>query len=94
MHNDQDPAQVPHRLLPAFIPEGARVVARVAEGIGPDDHRMKYRDYIGHVKYWDGQELDLIRDPAANGSRPAQRVWLSAETIVRIKPIPERPQYQ
>lgn len=77
--------------LPSTIPAGARVVVRVEEGVNPDDQRMKYRDYIGHVHYWDGKELDLMRDPAANGSRPAVRVWLQAEKIVRIKPIPERP---
>lgn len=77
--------------LPAHIPVGARVVVRVRDGISNSDNRMKYRDYIGHVHYWDGTELDLMRDAAANGSRPQQRVWLRAETIVRIKPIPERP---
>ncbi|XOQ63747.1 MAG: DUF6725 domain-containing protein [Bifidobacterium crudilactis] len=84
------PSMSPTR-LPSHIPAGARVVVRVRDGISTSDNRMKYRDYIGHVHYWDGTELDLMRDAAANGSRPQQRVWLRAETIVRIKPIPERP---
>lgn len=76
--------------LPRRIPVGARVVVRTAEGVDPDDGRMKYRDFIGHVHHWDGNELDLLRDPAANGSRAAQRLWIEAGRIVRIKAIPER----
>ena len=59
--------------LPRQIPTGARVVVRVTEGPWiPTDHRMKFRDYVGHVVSWDGYTLELVRDAAANGSRPAQ----------------------
>ena len=33
----------------------------------------------------------MTRDAAANGSRPEQRVSIDVETIVTIKPVPERP---
>ena len=38
--------------LPRQIPTGARVVVRVTEGVDPTDHRMKFRDYVGHVVSW------------------------------------------
>lgn len=76
--------------LPNRIPAGARIVVRVSEGVDPADGRVKFRDYVGHVRSWDGRTLELLRDAAANGSRPAQRVRLEAETIVRLKPVPER----
>ena len=53
--------------IPNEIPANARVVVRVSEGVDPTDHRMKYRDYVGHVTSWDGHTLDMIRDAAANG---------------------------
>ena len=52
---------------------------------------MKFRDYVGHVRSWDGHTLEMTRDAAANGSRPEQRVSIDVETIVTIKPVPERP---
>ena len=58
--------------LPRQIPAGARVVVRITDGIDPVDHRMKFRDYVGHVVSWDGYTLEMVRDAAANGSRPAQ----------------------
>ena len=51
---------------------------------------MKFRDFVGHVRSWDGRTLELMRDAAANGSRPAHRVSIPADAIVTIKPIPER----
>ncbi len=54
------------------------------------DQRMKFRDYVGHVRSWDGQTLEMTRDAAANGSRPEQRVSIPADTIVTVKPVPER----
>lgn len=77
--------------LPRQIPTGARVVVRVTEGVDPTDHRMKFRDYVGHVVSWDGYTLELMRDAAANGSRPAQNVTIHQEQIATLKPIPERP---
>lgn len=77
--------------IPREIPTGARVVVRVCEGIDPVDHRMKFRDYVGHVRSWDGHILEMIRDAAANGSRPEQQVTIDADTIAAIKPVPERP---
>ena len=41
--------------LPRQIPAGARVVVRIPDGIDPVDHRMKFRDYVGHVVSWDGR---------------------------------------
>ena len=76
--------------LPATIPAGVRVVVRIALGSGPEDGRFKFRDYVGHVVDWDGQRLILDRDPAANGSRPGERVRLQAEDMVALKPVPER----
>ncbi|RSX55723.1 hypothetical protein D2E26_0286 [Bifidobacterium dolichotidis] len=77
--------------LPQRIPSGARVVVRTALGIDATDHRMKFRDFVGHVESWDGHTLELNRDAAANGSRPAEHVTIHAPEIVKIKPIPERP---
>lgn len=76
--------------IPHEIPVGARIVARTLEGVDPADHRMKFRDYVGHVRSWDGQKLEMTRDAAANGSRPEQRVTIPADAIVTIKPVPER----
>lgn len=76
--------------LPQTIPAGARIVVRVKAGIDPLDHRMKYSDYLGHARSWDGATLVLDRDPSRDGSRPGQRVTLEAATIVVIKPVPER----
>ena len=77
--------------IPNEIPEGARVVVRTLDGVDPTDHRMKFRDFVGHVRSWDGQKLEMTRDATANGSRPEQRVTIAADTIVTIKPVPERP---
>ena len=77
--------------LPREIPTGARIVVRVIEGVDPTDGRTKFRDYVGHVESWNGYTLDLMRDAAANGSRPAQRGRIEADTIARLKPVPERP---
>ena len=41
--------------IPNEIPVGARIVVRTLEGVDPTDHRMKFRDYVGHVRSWDGQ---------------------------------------
>ena len=76
--------------IPNEIPANARVVVRVSEGVDPTDHRMKYRDYVGHVTSWAGHTLDMIRDAAANGSRPEHRVTIDADTIITLKPVPER----
>ena len=77
--------------LPRQIPAGARVVVRVIDGMDPTDGRMKFRDYVGHVVSWNGYTLELLRDPAANGSRPAQNVTIHQEQIATLKPVPERP---
>lgn len=76
--------------IPNEIPVGARIVVRTLEGVDPTDHRMKFRDYVGHVRSWDGQKLEMTRDAEANGSRPEQRVTIPADEIVTIKPVPER----
>ena len=76
--------------IPNEIPAGARIVVRTCEGVDPKDQRMKFRDYVGHVRSWDGQTLEMTRDAAANGSRPEQRVSSPADTIVTVKPVPER----
>ncbi|MFU0464869.1 DUF6725 family protein [Gardnerella vaginalis] len=52
--------------------------------------KIEYHDAIGHVISWDGETLHLMRDAAANGSRPEQEMFIDARTIVRLKPIPER----
>lgn len=78
-------------VLPKEIPAGARIVARVIDGVDPTDGRTKFRDYVGHVTSWDGRTLEMTRDATANGSRPAQRVSLEADVIATIKPVPERP---
>ena len=76
--------------LPATIPAGARLVVRIALGLNPEDGRPKFRDYVGHAVDWDGHRLILDRDPAANGSRPRERVTLQAADMVALKPVPER----
>lgn len=77
--------------IPNEIPAHARVVVRVSAGVDPSDHRMKYRDYVGHVTSWDGHRLEMTRDAAANGSRPEQRISIDVDTIITLKPVPERP---
>lgn len=77
--------------LPRHIPAGARVVVRVTEGVDRADGRMKFRDYVGHVVSWNGYTLELLRDAAANGSRPQQNVTIHQEQIATLKPVPERP---
>lgn len=52
--------------------------------------KIEYHDAIGHVISWDGETLHLMRDAAANGSRPEQEMFINARTIVRLKPVPER----
>ena len=77
--------------LPREIPSGARIVVRTKAGADPNTGRMTYRDFVGHVQQWNGTTLKMIRDAAANGSRPEQQVSIEADSIVRLKPIPERP---
>ena len=74
--------------LPRQIPAGARVVVRITDGIDPVDHRMKFRDYVGHVVSWDGYTLEMVRDAAANGSRPAQNVTIHQERHPGRNPRP------
>ena len=57
--------------LPRQIPAGARVVVRITDGIDPVDHRMKFRDYVGHVVSWDGYTLEMVRDAAAGAAQHA-----------------------
>lgn len=52
--------------------------------------KIEYHDAIGHIISWDGETLHLMRDAAANGSRPEQEMFIDARTIVRLKPVPER----
>lgn len=77
--------------LPSSIPVGARIVVRTFDGINPQTGRQEYRDFVGHVESWDGTTLELNRDAAANGSRPAEHVSIPADRIARLKPVPERP---
>lgn len=76
--------------LPATIPQGARLMVRTLDGVDAQTGRQQFRDYIGHVRSWDGMTLAITRDPAANGSRPAQEVEIDRSRIVALKPIPER----
>lgn len=76
--------------LPHTMPTGARIMVRTFDGVNEVTHRQEYRDYIGHVISWDGQTLHLMRDAAANGSRPEMPVDISADNILVLKPIPER----
>ena len=75
----------------AQIPRGARVVARVLEGTDQTTGRPSFRDYVGHVLGSSDTALDLMRDAAANGSRPEQRVSIPICAIIALKPVPERP---
>lgn len=77
-------------MLPPAIPAGARIVVRVLDGIDEIAGRPQYRDFVGHVRSWDGRTLMMRRDAAANGSRPEQDVTIDAASIVRLKPVPER----
>ena len=40
--------------LPERIPVGARVVVRITDGVDECTGRHQYRDYVGHVRAWDG----------------------------------------
>ncbi|OZG55389.1 hypothetical protein BTIS_2235 [Bifidobacterium tissieri] len=80
-------------ILPKRIPLGARIVVRTTMGVDEADGREKYRDYVGHVTGWDGTTLTMLRDESANGRRKAQIVTIDAMSIVRLKPIPERPTF-
>ena len=64
--------------LPETIPAGARIVVRTYAGLDPHTGRQQYRDVVGHVRSWDGTTLEMTRDAAANGSRPAQDVSIDA----------------
>ena len=77
--------------LPETIPAGARIVVRTYAGLDPHTGRQQYRDVVGHVRSWDGTTLEMTRDAAANGSRPAQDVSIDATSIAILKPVPERP---
>lgn len=79
--------------LPQQIPAGARIVVRtykIIEDTHTHAQKIEYHDAIGHVLEWDGITLHLLRDPAANGTRAAQEMFIDAKTIARLKPIPER----
>ncbi|TPF97691.1 hypothetical protein EP30_01755 [Bifidobacterium sp. UTCIF-39] len=80
-------------ILPKRIPLGARIVVRTTMGVDATDGREKYRDYVGHVTGWDGTTLTMLRDESANGRRKAEIVTIDAMSIVRLKPIPERPTF-
>ncbi|WP_093961436.1 DUF6725 family protein [Bifidobacterium vansinderenii] len=80
-------------ILPKHIPTGARIVVRTLIGVDEHDGREKYRDYVGHVTGWDGRTLTMLRDESANGRRKAEIVSVDAASIVRLKPVPERPQF-
>ena len=77
----------------AQIPRGARVVVRVLEGTDQTTGRPSFRDYVGHVLDSSDTVLDLMRDAAANGSRPQQRVCIPRSGIVTLKPVPERSEH-
>lgn len=77
--------------MPDHIPAGARIVVRLYAGVDERTGRQQYRDVVGHVRSWDGTTLEMTRDAAANGSRPAQDVSIDAASIAILKPVPERP---
>ena len=79
--------------LPQQIPAGARIVVRtytIIEDNNDGTQKIEYHDAIGHVLEWDGIILHLLRDPAANGTRAAEEMFIDAKTIYRLKPMPER----
>ena len=79
--------------LPQRIPAGTRIVVRtykIIENNNDGTQKVEYHDAIGHVLEWDGVMLHLLRDPAANGTRAAEEMFIDANTIYRLKPIPER----
>lgn len=79
--------------LPKQIPAGSRIVVRtykIIENNNDGTQKIEYHDAIGHVLEWDGVMLHLLRDPAANGTRAAEEMFIDANTIYRLKPIPER----
>ena len=79
--------------LPQQIPAGTRIVVRTYKIIEDNNNgtqKIEYHDAIGHVLEWDGTTLHLLRDPAANGTRAAEEMFIDASTIARLKPMPER----
>lgn len=86
-------ARIKSTTLPQQIPAGARIVVRtyiIIEDNNDGTQKIEYHDAIGHVLEWDGIILHLLRDPAANGTRAAEEMFIDANTIYRLKPIPER----
>lgn len=75
------------------IPQGARIVVRVQDGVDEMTGRTQFRDFVGHVREVSETSIILHRDAAANGSRPAEIVSLELSKIVRLKPVPERPDF-
>ena len=61
--------------IPNEIPANARVVVRVSEGVDPTDHRMKYRDYVGHVTSWDGPRTPLHPPLSCGAVKPLVSPW-------------------
>lgn len=80
--------------IPNKIPSGSRIVVRTCKVKKTSENtnhgKFEYFDVIGHVIDFDGITLHIMRDPAANGSRAAQEMYINASDIVRWKPIPER----
>lgn len=79
--------------LPQRIPAGTRIVVRtykIIEENNDGTQKIEYHDVIGHVLEWDGAMLHLLRDPAANGTRAAEEMFIDAKTIYCLKPMPER----
>ena len=56
--------------IPNEIPVGARIVVRTLEGVDPTDHRMKFRDYVGHVRSWDAELVTIKPVPERSMTRP------------------------
>lgn len=103
---DNSNSQLLHSIiLSKTIPTGTRIVVRtqrICENQTCEDPtcesnknvtispKIEYYDIIAHVLEWDGKILHILRDPAANGSRAAEEMFVDAKSIVRLKPIPER----
>lgn len=93
IQNSMQEPQYAVQQLPKHIPTGIRVVVRRSAGIDKESGRTILRDAVGHVINWDGSTLTLLRDESANGARPAQIITIEGKSIVRIKPVPERPKH-
>lgn len=83
------------RMLAKLPHPGTRISISVPAG--RVNGRPQFSHYVGHVQSWekrsDGWYLLLLRDAPVDGSRPEQHLEINMTQILRLKPVPERPDF-